>query len=384
MNSESDSKMKVLMVEPRGIRGINHYAYLLCDALAEHADVVMATNYNFEMADKDRCFEVEYIFRRTRYYPIEVMKLLGYIRKHRPDLVHYQGFFNWPADLLAFRLLARSSAKLVLTVHDVLPHVVKPFHYRAMSAMYAPIHHIIAHDNYCKDLLTGKLGLPLDRVSVIPPGNFSLFDSQGAVGRLDAQKRLGLPQDSRVVLYFGVITKRKGVQDLIRAFPLIRKRVPDAYLIIAGLPHQVDWQQYLDLVEKVGIGDRTLVFAEHVPFEDVKYLFAAADVVCLPYVSVYQSGVLQTAYGFEKPVVATAVGGLPDVVENGKTGYLVPPQDAEAIAEATVGILQNGDLQTQMSSRIRHLVATKYSWTAIAKQTCEVYRTVLGTRGVAV
>ncbi|MDH7480994.1 MAG: glycosyltransferase family 4 protein [Armatimonadota bacterium] len=377
MSVRNGDRLKVLMVEPRGVRGINHYTYLLCNSLSDYADVTMATKPNFETADKERLFNVEPMFTRTRNYPIEALKLLSYVRRNRPDIVHYQMYFYWPFDLVFFRLLSKSTAKVIVTAHDVLPHNAKPFHKYIMKALYKPLSHIIAHDDYCKRLLTDLLCISEKKVSIVPMGNISVFhDTVKSPG--DARKNLGIPSDAKVVLYFGVITERKGVPYLIQAFPQVLKDIPNAYLIIAGLPHKINWNDYVSLIESTGISNRTLAMPKHILMEEVKQLFLSADVVCLPYLGVYQSGVLQVAYTFRKPVVATTVGGLPDVIEDGKSGFLVPPGDPKAIADALVRVLRDSELQAKMSAYIDYLNETTYSWTNIAAKTYETYLKVLG------
>ncbi len=378
MSEKNSNGLKVLMVEPRGVRGINHYTYLLCNALTDYVDVVMATTPNFETANKERRFAVEPMFTRTRNYPFEAVKLLYYIRKHHPDIVHYQMYFYWPIDLFFFRILAKSGAKLVITAHDVLPHTAKAFHLGAMRMLYKPVHHVIAHDIYCKNLLMDSLCVPESKVSIVPMGNFSIFEDDEVQNQDQARKKMGIPLDAKVILYFGVITERKGVPYLIQAFPSVLEHVPNAYLIVAGLPHNINWSDYESLINSMGITKRTLVLPKHVSIQEVKHLFLCSDVVCLPYLGVYQSGVLQVAYAFEKPVVATTVGGLPNVVDDGKSGFLVPPGDPKAIADALIRILQDSELQARMASYIKHLNETIYSWESIAQKTYETYLKVLG------
>jgi glycosyltransferase involved in cell wall biosynthesis len=116
---------------------------------------------------------------------------------------------------------------------------------------------------------------------------------------------------------------------------------------------------------------------EHIPDEDVPFYFRAADVVVLPYRRVYQSGVLLMAYSFSKPVVASAVGGLKETIRDGETGYLVRSEDPDALARALGEILGDPARAAAMGEAGYRLVAERFSWDVIARQTLAFYQEVL-------
>lgn len=154
--------------------------------------------------------------------------------------------------------------------------------------------------------------------------------------------RLGLRRPT--VLFFGYVRPYKGLEHLLRAMPTIA-RDADAQLLVVGEFYE-DRRRYDELISELGIGDRVTVVAEHVPDEAVGEYFAASDLVVLPYVSATQSGITQIAYAFGLPVVSTDVGGLPEVVRDGVTGYIVPPRDPEALAAAVARYFRGGEAQT--------------------------------------
>jgi len=144
--------------------------------------------------------------------------------------------------------------------------------------------------------------------------------------------RLGLSR--KTLLFFGYVREYKGLEYLLRALPLAAREV-DVELLVVGEFYD-DRSRYEALVRELGIGDRVTIVAEHVPDEAVGGYFVASDLVVLPYVSATQSGITQIAYAFGLPVVSTDVGGLPEVVRDGVTGYTVPPRDSAALARAIV------------------------------------------------
>jgi glycosyltransferase involved in cell wall biosynthesis len=179
-------------------------------------------------------------------------------------------------------------------------------------------------------------------------------------------------EEDHMILFFGRIWEYKGLEYLIRAEPLITAQVPDAKIVIAGQGE--DFARYRRLMVHP---DRFLVFNEYVSDDKRAELFRRASVVALPYIEASQSAVIPVAYTFAKPVVATTVGGLPEMVEHGRTGYLVPPQDEKALAEAVIRLLLNKDLRRKLGSNAKNKIDTECSAETIAQQTINVYRQVL-------
>src|SRR5258707_15408817 len=135
-------------------------------------------------------------------------------------------------------------------------------------------------------------------------------------------------EDERLILFFGRIWEYKGLEYLIRAEPLISARVPNVRILIAGRGE--DFSRYTEMMVHP---DRFIVHNEYIPEERTAEYFRRASVVVLPYIEASQSGVIPLAYSAAKPVVATTVGGLPEMVEDGRTGYLVAPRDTTNLAD---------------------------------------------------
>ena len=139
------------------------------------------------------------------------------------------------------------------------------------------------------------------------------------------------------------IRKYKGLKYLIEAMPKITEAYPDTVLFIVGDFFENDKEQYVELINESGCGSSIRLVDGYLPDEAVEPYFAACDALVLPYVSSTQSGIVQIAYGFSKPVLASAVGGLPDVIKDGKTGYLFEPENPEAIAESVDRFFRDPD-----------------------------------------
>jgi glycosyltransferase involved in cell wall biosynthesis len=188
-----------------------------------------------------------------------------------------------------------------------------------------------------------------------------LYDNFGEIiAKAEARKKLGIPNEEQVILFFGFIRKYKGLDILLEAMKLLRdkraggKRIK---LLIAGEFYE-DRKLYDEFIEKLGIADDLILRTDFIPDSEVKYYLCAADAVIQPYRNATQSGVTPLAYYFEKPMVVTNVGGLPSLVPHEKSGLVTEPS-AEAIAAGIERFYQLGE-----NYFIPHLRAEKqkYSW----------------------
>lgn len=159
------------------------------------------------------------------------------------------------------------------------------------------------------------------------------------------KKDLGFSSDNFVLLFFGYIRKYKGLDILIKAFPNIKKNNSDAKLLIVGEFYD-NPEEYKTLIKSLNIENDVVLINNFVPNEEVEKYYNASDVVMLPYRSATQSGILNVAYGFYKPVIVTNVGGLSEFVIEGKTGLIVAPESEKALSD---GVYKFRKLQKEVN-----------------------------------
>ena len=161
-----------------------------------------------------------------------------------------------------------------------------------------------------------------------------------------------------IILFFGFVRDYKGLKYLIKAIPDVLSQV-QVTLLIAG-EFWKDKNAYLRLIRRLKLEKRIIIIDEYIPNEDVGAYFRAADLVVQPYVSATGSGVVQVAYGFGRPVIATSISSLEEVVEDETTGYLVPPGDSKALAGAIIRFFREGKAKvfSQNIEKRKH----RYSW----------------------
>jgi glycosyltransferase involved in cell wall biosynthesis len=251
---------------------------------------------------------------------------------------------------------------LVLTIHDPRYHVGdRESQKTPQIIMDFGFHHadqLIVHSKQSKQVVVEQLRIPAEIVQFIP-----LI----ALGDDAAQDQI--QEDNSLILFFGRIWEYKGLEYLIRAEPLITAQVPEARIVIAGQGE--DFARYRRMMVHP---EHFIVYNEYVLPDKRKELFRQASIVALPYIDASQSGVIPVAYTFAKPVVATAVGGLPEMVDHGQTGYLVPPRDEKALADAIVRLLQDKELRYRLGTNGKRKIDTEYSPEVVAQQTLAVYQ----------
>ena len=136
------------------------------------------------------------------------------------------------------------------------------------------------------------------------------------------------------------------------------------------------FQHYSKLLAQFADKDNVRCVMDYISCDKVGYFFSAADVVVLPYIKASQSGILLSAFAAGRPVIVTDAGGLSEVVDDGRSGFVVPPKDSKALAEASIKILKSPDLLEQMGQEAKMMAETKYSWKRVALTTMDVYRSL--------
>jgi glycosyltransferase involved in cell wall biosynthesis len=240
--------------------------------------------------------------------------------------------------------------------------------------------HYIVHTQYSKEALVSQLTLPEERVTVISHGVFTYY--RELVGSLGGSEQPPQLAGKKKVLFFGVLKPYKGVDVLLEAFARLPEGVAkDTILQIVGYPKMpVEPLQFL--ARRLGIAERVFWDLRFVDEKEVASYFAQADVVVLPYRRIDQSGVLTVALAFGKPVIASRVGGFPEIITDGTHGFLVEPGNPEALAQALSCIVSNDELRIRMGGEVERLASEELAWENIAAQTIHVYQALSKDQGM--
>lgn len=278
-----------------------------------------------------------------------------------PDIVHVQQGHLW----LNLALDAFRGYRLVVTAHDVAQHPGDAGAARTPSAIlrrpFRRADRVIVHAQALRHDLAAE-GIDVSKVHVIP---------HIAIGPVETGPASTAIGDD--VLFFGRIWGYKGLDYLIDAQPAISAAVPSARIVIAGGGEDLD--RYRRRMHDPSVFEIHEGYIEEALRDE---LFARARVVVLPYIEASQSGVVPVAYAFARPVVATRVGGLPEVVDEGRTGYLVPPRDADALATRVIRLLTDTAEARRLGAAGRRKLETEWSPASVGRQTLAVYRALPG------
>ncbi|HEU0006451.1 MAG TPA: glycosyltransferase [Terriglobia bacterium] len=252
--------------------------------------------------------------------------------------------------------------KSVFICHNVMEHEPNRIKSAISRRVLNCADFFITHSQWDRDNLVRWLGPSRAGAIRVSPHPAYEHLNQPVMSKAAAKAALGIRAE-RVVLFFGFIREYKGLRYLIESLPFVRAKL-DVHLLIAGEVWG-DAKLYHELISRLGMASSVTLVGKYIPNEEVARYFAASDLVVIPYVSATQSGIVQLAYGFGKPVVVSRVGGLPEVVEEGVTGYLVPPKDSASISNAVLDFYQHSR-EAGMSEAVRQK-RSAFSWERLCR-----------------
>ncbi len=294
--------------------------------------------------------------------PFNWLRVGRMLRKSQPDLLiccYWMAFFA-PLYGTICRIAKRNGVtRCVALVHNMFPHEKS-----ALDKLFAP-YFVKSQDAF---VALSESVVNDIRTITSAPASFSphpIYDHYGArMTKAEACAALNLDAKKDYVLFFGLVRAYKGLDLLIDAFGRVKDKLPNMRLLIAGEFYE-DEEKYRLQIRNHGLEDLVICRNEFIPDADLRKYFGAADLIAQPYKSATQSGVTQVAFHFEKPILVTNVGGLGEIVHDGKMGYAVEP-NPDAIANALVDYFQH-NRQKAFTTYLQG-EKTKYSWDKLTKQ----------------
>lgn len=381
--------------------GTGSYVYYLAEKLARFENTVYILTKNRRMlgeasspSERVKVFRIKTpyapLFETILFYKRASRKLLEIDGKFRIDVVHV----NLP--LVPFFAVPRAfRGAVVATVHttwkgenDALKNepflelnanekVVRIFNEALRFSerkMLERADRIIAVSTFTKNELLEGYGIDAKKVQVIPNGvDINKFKPPDEKDKVKQEWRFA---DCKVVLYVGRLYRRKGLTTFLRAASIILRKFRNVKFVISGGGFFGEEERLRALARKLRI-EEAVVFLGYIPDKALPKLYQAADVFVLPSIYEGMPFTVLEALASGLPVVATKAGGIPEVIDDGKNGFLVSPMDYQGLADKVLYLLENPKHAREMGFMGRKRVEERFSWHEVAKQVLEVYNEVL-------
>ena len=303
--------------------------------------------------------------RRAFKLAEHVPDMLRFRRAADADVIHYQ----WLTVPLLDTLLLPALRPRVMTAHHIAPLRPSRRQLAAARRVFGRMDAVIAHSEHGAARLRDELGLDPARIRVIPHGAFDYLTAVPDQKPLPAELE---GAEGPVILFFGLLRPYKGVDTLLRAF----RDIEGAELWIVGNP-----RLKLEPLRRLAgeAPGRVRFLTRFVEDAEIAAIFRRADVLVLPYRDAEHSGVLYTGLAFGKPMVLSAVGGFPEVAEEG-AARLVAPEDPAALAAALSELIADEAARKDLAEAARRAAAGPFSWDRAAGLTLALYRELLEQR----
>ena len=372
--------MKVLLVDQFG-KTTGRDTLALAELVNKNSDIEMQVylSDNTEIPDDrkyilkinegfNRAYEGNAIQKGIHYLKA-LRELKIFIAKNDIDIVHLQWFSLPWIEWIYVKKLAKKY-KVVITVHDVKPFDNRPYEMQALRRVYQSADKLLIHTKTSEEEFKKLYGRE-NKTKIITQG-FCLKSDYQRIEKEVAKKHFNIDNDTVVFLYYGTIRKSKGLDILMEAILETHEKNKKILLLAAGAFHKVEEEEYKRLKDQLGEGAARINFG-FVPQKEEQWYFSAADVLCLPYLEVTQSGVAQLGLMYELPIIATDVGEMSDVCRNEKNGILIQPQNKSQLIDAILRFTNSSEFREKASEQSKQMAEVDFSLETKAQKVHEVY-----------
>ncbi|MEE2700074.1 MAG: glycosyltransferase [Bacteroidota bacterium] len=310
-----------------------------------------------QYSTSDKPKDLEITSEVSSINPFNWLQIGRKIKKQNPDILILKYWIPFMAPCLGTiaRIVKRNKhTKVICVVDNLIPHEKRIGDYLLNLYFVNSVDGFVAmSESVFNDLEK------FDKNKKKNLGVHPLYDNFGtAIEKGDAIRNLGIDQNYKYMLFFGIIRKYKGLDILLEAFADSRLQNQNIKLIVAGEFYEDD-KPYHDLITRYNLSDSVILHTNFIPDNEVVNYFCASDIIVQPYKNATQSGVTQIAYHFEKPMLVTNVGGLKEIVPNKKVGYVCEPK-AKDVANCLFDFFSNAKEDEFINGVIAE--KSKYSW----------------------
>ncbi len=325
--------------------------------------IIKANQYSEFSLFSNYLNQESYVINRpkSKIFSLETLKiniqLHQFIKKLKPDVIHFNHFFN-----IGIFGCTLNKFKKIITIHDPIPHIGDDTFGNRLKRNINKFFikkYILLNMSQFEEFIV-KNNIPRKDVYLSKLGVYEYYSEK--------LSQVNIKQANRnTILFFGRISRYKGINILVKAFEIVKRKHPYLKLIIAG-----KGELNIDVKSDILLLNRYIF-----PDELLKLIYECSFVVC-PYIEATQSGVVMTAFSLKKPVLATNVGGLPEMVDHNITGYLCEPNSVEKLSKSIERLIENNDLLKNYSINIEknYFDKGKNSWELISNGVVKIYNSL--------
>lgn len=379
--------MKVLLINPISSGGITQYTICLANELQRYNDLLVLTSKDingeygkFLELEKYKELKSKILYRlifpkktnkvsKIIIYIYNFFVVLSLVIFKKIDVVHIEWPLSIKLDRYLISILHKLHKKVVFTAHNVVSHEERSGDHILYKKMFDSYDNIVAHAECNKKDIINFFNIDDKKINVIPHGNyFFINDFNEYVERNTAIIKLGLNPNNFYLLFFGYIRDYKGLDILINSLKFLNE---DIQLIIAGSAD--DFSRYDSMIKNLNLKDRVHKFIEYLDFKDFGKYFHASDLVVFPYKNIYQSGAVQMALAFKKPIIVSSVGGLMETIKDQYNGLIFEKNDVNDLAIKINNLYNDNYLRNKVAENGYNDAKIVLDWNKIAEKTSVLY-----------
>ena len=405
-NSNMDSiskKFSIVILEPFGDGAFIHLLHQLANELSNCGHKIefwTSTNYELAPFNLPRSYQLRQPFRlglrfkhftppknklkkifwnikqqlRQLFYAFQLLCEYSYaillLSRQKPDFVLVGTVSRYPLVVYLLKYLKRNDIAIIQMCHEIelreeKKNPISKLIYQSNQEIYEICNLIFFLSDNLQKQFTARYGEKMkDKIALLPMGNAELFCTLAS--RRNFRQEFQIDEKTPLIIFFGRVRPDKGVEELLTAFYELLKTKPTCHLAIAGDTPL----NYLEKLERqsqeLGIEQQVHFHYGYLPLQDVVPFIQTASIAVFPYRTSSQSYALHIPMICGTPIIATDVGGLPEVIIDGKNGLIVPPNNPAALTTALVILLESPDMSQNFAEYGKYLAKTKHSWKQVA------------------
>ena len=376
--------IKVAIVEPVGGHGgMNFYDFALCRSIIKAGGAASLFTCDKTVVHGDEGFPVVLSYRaiygngnawlRGLRFLMGSLQALPGARLSGHQLAHFHFFQVGPLELFNVLLARLVGLRVVITAHDVEAFKKGLSVGIFVRLAYRLARRVIAHSQVARRELVHELGIPEPKIDVILHGNY-VGKVPASVSREQAREHFGFPPEKKVLVFFGQIKDVKGLDVLLEGFALARERDKGLHLLIGGRVWKTDFSKYAQIIERHGLAPHCTLHIRYIPDAEAYLFYRCADLVVLPYLRIYQSGVVLEAMSHGSPVLVSDIAGMLEAIDDERIGFVFRSQDPAHLAQRIAEIFSVPGHSVRVGQAGLREVTVRNDWGRLGEQVLACYQ----------